>query len=159
MFAASLNLYWTPEMALAQRSGANVDVEYVAIRSISIHTTPFCSDCRKLKKFLKERDVDFREVSLADRMLYSWQSLLSNRKPPITVIAYSDGSRQRIFGFDKRLISTILGTTVNSPQDSFEISEFDVRSPVDTSPTYFEQRRSMPTSIEPTSTDSFDISQ
>ena len=33
---------------------------------ITIYTTPWCGDCRRTKKFLRERGVVFREINIED---------------------------------------------------------------------------------------------
>ena len=33
---------------------------------ITIYTTPFCSDCRRTKQFLKDRGVAYREVNIEE---------------------------------------------------------------------------------------------
>jgi glutaredoxin 3 len=80
--------------------------------TITVYSTTTCPYCKMLKDFLKEKRVAFVEklVDLDDaakeEMMASSGGFLG---VPFTTITMDNGSKETVFGFDKKRLSTLLG--------------------------------------------------
>lgn len=75
---------------------------------VRVFTTPTCTWCARVKKYLRQRDVRFREVDVSRDA--SAARDLARRTGQLTVpVVEIDG--RTVVGFDKRKIDELLGLT------------------------------------------------
>jgi len=78
---------------------------------ITIYSTATCGFCKMLKSYLSSKEIKY-DVKMADedqaiaRELYEKSGQLS---VPFTIIEKSDGSEEKILGFDRPRFDSILG--------------------------------------------------
>mgnify|MGYP000340490489 CR=1 FL=1 len=104
-----------------------VTVEYSRIQKITVYVKSFCSDCDKVIALLNEKGVKYDKQ-------YSFLTLtgipgviLSNERPPIVIVEYTDGTRRKIVGFDESILNAIFEPSETSRSDDFSLSDFDLR--------------------------------
>lgn len=73
---------------------------------VLVFTTPTCSWCQRLKAYLRERRVPFREVDVS-RDTRAAQDLVRRTGQMGVPVIEIDG--RPVVGFDKRRIDTLLG--------------------------------------------------
>ena len=78
---------------------------------ITIYSTATCGFCKMLKSYLSSKEIKY-DVKMADedqaiaRELYEKSGQLG---VPFTIIEKSDGSEEKILGFDRPRFDSILG--------------------------------------------------
>ena len=78
---------------------------------ITIYSTATCGFCKMLKSYLQSKDIKY-DVKMADedqaiaRELYEQSGQLG---VPFTIIEKQDGSVEKVLGFDRARIDTVLG--------------------------------------------------
>lgn len=80
-------------------------------KNITIYSTATCGFCKMLKSYLSSKDVTY-DVKMADedqdiaKELYEKSGQLG---VPFTVIEMEDGSEEKILGFDRSKVDSVLG--------------------------------------------------
>lgn len=78
---------------------------------ITIYSTATCAYCKMLKSYLQSKDIIYEEKyadqdqKLAEE-LYEKSGQIS---VPFTIIEKEDGTEEKILGFDRQKINTVLG--------------------------------------------------
>ena len=78
---------------------------------ITIYTTTTCPFCKMQKEYLKSKNIDFLEI-LVDENPEEAQKMIElsgQLGVPFTVITKDDGSVDKILGFDKVRLDSVLG--------------------------------------------------
>ncbi len=78
---------------------------------ITIYTTTTCPFCKMQKEYLKSKNIDFSEI-LVDENPEEAQKMIElsgQLGVPFTVITKDDGSVDKILGFDKVRLDSVLG--------------------------------------------------
>jgi glutaredoxin len=77
---------------------------------ITIYTTPTCAFCQAEKTFFAGHKIDFKEVVVDSQQ--AAQELVDQSGQlgvPFTIIKKSDGSEEKILGFDQGRLRRVLG--------------------------------------------------
>jgi glutaredoxin len=81
------------------------------MKDITIYSTATCGFCKMLKSYLNDKGIAYK-VKMADEdesiatELYEKSGQLG---VPFTVITDEDGSEEKILGFDRQRIDSVLG--------------------------------------------------
>ncbi len=81
------------------------------VLKIVLYTTTTCPFCKMQKDYLKSKNIDFSEI-LVDENPEEAQKMIElsgQLGVPFTVITKDDGSLEKILGFDKARLDSILG--------------------------------------------------
>lgn len=73
---------------------------------IRIFSTPFCPYCVTLKEFLKEKNIEFEDINVAEDAQAREEMIQKSSQMGVPVVEI-DG--QIIIGFDREKISQLLG--------------------------------------------------
>jgi glutaredoxin-like YruB-family protein len=73
---------------------------------IRIFSTPYCPYCVTLKEFLKEKNIEFEDINVAEDALAREEMITKSEQMGVPVVEI-DG--EIIIGFDREKISKILG--------------------------------------------------
>lgn len=82
-------------------------------KKVTIYSTTTCPYCRAEKKYLKERNVEFEDISLDEKpeAIQTSVDTCGSNGVPCTHIVKDDGSQENILGFDKDRLDAALGLT------------------------------------------------
>jgi glutaredoxin-like YruB-family protein len=73
---------------------------------IRIFSTPFCPYCVTLKEFLKENNIEFEDINVAEDAVAREEMITKSNQMGVPVVEI-DG--EIIIGFDREKISKLLG--------------------------------------------------
>lgn len=73
---------------------------------VKVYSTSTCPYCVTLKAFLKENNIDFQDVNVADDAVAREEMIEKTQQMGVPVI---DIDGQAVVGFDKEKISDLLG--------------------------------------------------
>ncbi|MEK7602910.1 MAG: glutaredoxin domain-containing protein [Patescibacteria group bacterium] len=79
--------------------------------NITIYSTATCGFCRMLKSYLQSKDIKYEEKH-ADQDQTIAQELFEKSGQlgvPFTIVTKEDGTEEKILGFDRPRIDTVLG--------------------------------------------------
>lgn len=79
-------------------------------KSITIYSTATCGFCKMLKSYLSSKDIPY-DVKMADEDQKIAEELFEKSGQlgvPFTIIENEDGSEEKILGFDRSKIDTVL---------------------------------------------------
>ena len=103
------------------------DLEIAGVTKVIFYTAPLCNPCSDVLTFLRDHGVDFEERSLLS-VPGAVNVVVKGIRAPTVEIWYSDGKKQRVTGYDEKLLRQFLtGVETGGAQDSFGISDFDFR--------------------------------
>ncbi len=72
---------------------------------IKIYTTPFCPYCELAKKFLKEHNLEYQEINVADDDKAREELIAKTKQYAVPIIEIDNNL---IIGFNKRALKKIL---------------------------------------------------
>jgi glutaredoxin-like YruB-family protein len=76
--------------------------------AVSIYSTPSCTFCTKVKKYLRERQVKFRDYDVSKDVRKAEEMLHKSRQTGVPVI---DFNGTIIVGFDKNTLDRLIART------------------------------------------------
>ncbi len=76
------------------------------MQKIKVYSTPFCPYCVTLKEFLKENNIEFKDIDVSQNKEAAKEMIEKSGQMGVPVI---DIDGNIIVGFDKEKISKILG--------------------------------------------------
>lgn len=75
-------------------------------KSVSVYTTPTCPWCIKVKQFLTENKIEFKNIDVSTDQAAAGEMIKKSGQMNVPVL---DIDGQIIVGFDKERIKSILG--------------------------------------------------
>lgn len=78
---------------------------------ITIYSTATCSYCKMLKSYLQSKDIAYEEkhVDQDQALAIEMYEKSGQMGVPFTVIQKDDGSEEKILGFDRHKVDSVLG--------------------------------------------------
>ena len=75
------------------------------MKDVTVYTTPTCSFCHMTKSFLKQNDVDFKEIDLTKDQEAMKEVVEATGQMGVPVTQIDD---EYVIGFDKHTLSRLL---------------------------------------------------
>ena len=105
----------------------NVEVSYNKIVRTTVYVTSFCHECEQLVEYL-----DIQKIKYKKEYLVAGANVLADVvglgiKPPTVKFEYRNGESRKVVGFDRKVLDTIIDSEAMELEDSFALSEFDIR--------------------------------
>jgi glutaredoxin len=80
-------------------------------KDITIYSTATCGFCKMLRSYLSDKGIDYK-VKMADEDQEIAKELFEKSGQlgvPFTIITNDDGSEEKVLGFDRERINSVLG--------------------------------------------------
>jgi len=81
------------------------------IKDIKVYTTSTCPYCKMVKEFLKDHDLDFKEVDVSENQTEAERMVEKTGQMgvPVTEISMDNNREKFIVGFDENALKKTLG--------------------------------------------------
>ncbi len=78
---------------------------------ITIYSTATCGYCKMLKGYLQSKDISYEEKHVDQDQSLAMEMFEKSGQMgvPFTVIEKEDGSEEKILGFDRQRVDSVLG--------------------------------------------------
>lgn len=81
-------------------------MEEVVNNMVKVYTAPVCLYCHSLKQFLKEHNIEFEEINVAENKEAAEEMIKKSAQMGVPVV---DINGEIVVGFNKEKISQLLG--------------------------------------------------